>query len=129
MSKLVIQNVSKQFPGTLALDNVSLEFESGKVNALIGKNGSGKSTLIKIINGAQPASSGRILLDGKELKFAAPEEAIEQGIATVYQELSLVAGLTVAENILLGRFPMKGRLIDWKKTFSMAKEVLDDMNT
>ena len=129
MSKLVIQNVSKQFPGTLALDNVSLEFESGKVNALIGKNGSGKSTLIKIINGAQPASSGRILLDGKELKFAAPEEAIEQGIATVYQELSLVAGLTVAENILLGRFPMKGRFIDWKKTFSMAQEVLDDMNT
>ena len=128
MSKLVIQNVSKQFPGTLALDNVSLEFESGKVNALIGKNGSGKSTLIKIINGAQPASSGRILLDGKELKFAAPEEAIEQGIATVYQELSLVAGLTVAENILLGRFPMKGRFIDWKKTFSMAQEVLDDMN-
>lgn len=127
MSTLSIRNVSMQFPGTLALDNVSLEFESGKVNALIGKNGSGKSTLVKIINGAQPATAGQIFLDGRELKFSSPEEAIEQGIATVYQELSLVAGLTVAENILLGRFPMKGKFIDWKQTFGTVQALLDDM--
>ena len=127
MSILKISNISKQFPGTLALDNVSLEFESGKVNALIGKNGSGKSTLVKIINGAQPATSGQIFLDDKELKFASPDEAITQGVATVYQELSLVNGLTVAENILLGDFPMKGAFIDWKKTYGQAKALLDEM--
>lgn len=127
MSTLSIQNVSKKFPGTLALDRVSMKFESGKVNALIGKNGSGKSTLVKIINGAQPQSSGEIYLDEKKQVFANPEEAIEKGIATVYQELSLVFGMTVAENIFLGRFPMKGKFIDWKKTYGMTRELLQDM--
>ena len=127
MSTLKISGVSKQFPGTLALDNVSLEFVSGKVNALIGKNGSGKSTLVKIINGAQPATSGDIFLDGQKLDFTSPEAAIEQGISTVYQELSLIAGLTVAENILLGRFPMKGKFIDWKETYGQGQRLLDEM--
>ncbi len=127
MSILRISHVSKQFPGTLALDDVSVEFESGKVNALIGKNGSGKSTLVKIINGAQPATSGKIYLDDRELDFDTPEAAIEQGISTVYQELSLIAGLSVAENILLGRFPMKGKFIDWKETYGTAQKLLDGM--
>ena len=127
MNTLSIHNISKKFPGTLALDNVSAQFESGKVNALIGKNGSGKSTLIKIINGAQPPSAGEIYLDEEKQSFESPEEAIEKGIATVYQELSLVAGMTVAENIFLGRFPMKGKFIDWKKTYGMAEELLQSM--
>lgn len=127
MSTLSIQNISKSFPGTLALNNVSMEFESGKVNALIGKNGSGKSTLVKIINGAQPPSEGKVFLDGEQQEFASPEEAIEKGIATVYQELSLVAGMSVAENIFLGRFPMKGKFVDWKKTYEMTRELLKGM--
>jgi len=127
MSVLTIKNVSKRFPGTLALNNVSTTFESGKVNALIGKNGSGKSTLVKIINGAHTATSGEIYLDDEKIEFNHPDEAIEKGIATVYQELSLIPGMSVAENLLLGRFPMKGRFIDWEKTYDTAKKMLDDI--
>lgn len=127
MSVLCVKNVSKSFPGTLALDDVSVEFESGAVNALIGKNGSGKSTLIKIINGAQPPSSGEIYLDGEQLKFSNPKEAFDRGIATVYQELSLIKGMNVAENIFLGKYPMKGKRIDWPKTYEMTKTLLTEM--
>ncbi len=127
MSVLTVTNISKQFPGTLALDNVSVSFESGKVNALIGKNGSGKSTLVKIINGAQGATSGEIFLDSEKLDFHDPKEAFDKGIATVYQELSLVPGMTVAENIYLGNFPMNGKFIDWKKTNSEAEALLAAM--
>jgi len=127
MSVLRVENISKAFPGTLALDGVSCEFESGRVNALVGKNGSGKSTLVKIINGAHQPSGGRILLDGRPLVCASPADAQRQGIATVYQELSLVPGLTVAENILMGRFVMRGKLVDWKKTYAAAGEILRGM--
>lgn len=127
MSILTIKDVSKRFPGTLALDCVSTFFESGKVNALIGKNGSGKSTLVKIINGAQPATSGEIYLDDEKMEFSRPDEAIEKGIATVYQELSLIPGMSVAENLLLGRFPMNGRFIDWKKTYDITEKLLKDI--
>jgi len=127
MGELVVKNISKQFPGTLALDDVSITFEEGAVNALIGKNGSGKSTLVKIINGAQPATSGEIFLDGKKLNFSSPKDAQNQGIATVFQELSLIPGLTVAENILMGHFSMKGRRIDWKKTIEQADSILNNI--
>ena len=127
MSVLKVQNISKAFPGTLALDDVTCQFESGKVNALVGKNGSGKSTLVKIINGAHKQTSGKIFIDSEELNYASPAEAQAQGIATVYQELSLIPGLTVAENILMGHFSMKGKLIDWKKTYQRAQEILDSM--
>jgi ribose transport system ATP-binding protein len=127
VSTLTVKNISKRFPGTLALDDVTLSVESGKVNALIGKNGSGKSTLIKVINGAQPQTSGEFFLDDEKLDFANPEEAIERGIATVYQELSLVGGMTVADNIFLGKYPMKGKFVDWKKTYALTKELLDGM--
>lgn len=128
MSILQAQNITKEFPGTVALDNVSVTFESGKVNALVGKNGSGKSTLIKIINGAQPTTEGKILIDDKEMNFSGPKDAFDKGIATVYQELSLVPGMTVAENILMGRYEMKGRLVDWKKTYSIASQLLKEMD-
>jgi ribose transport system ATP-binding protein len=127
LGTLTIKNVSKQFPGTLALDDVSLSLESGKVNALIGKNGSGKSTLIKIINGVQPPTAGEIFIDGEKASYSSPEDAIHHGVSTVYQELSLVGGMTVADNIFLGRYPMNGRFIDWKKTYQMTRELLDGM--
>ncbi len=127
MSVLRVQNVSKAFPGTLALDSVTCQFESGKVNALVGKNGSGKSTLVKIMNGVHQATGGKILIDGQELAYATPAEAQAQGIATVYQELSLIPGLTVAENILMGRFEMRGKLVNWKKTYEAARKILDSM--
>lgn len=127
MSILTTDNISKQYPGTQALDSVSVSFASGKVNALLGKNGSGKSTLSKIISGAERASSGTFSLDGEVMSFTSPAEAAERGIAMVYQEMSLVAGLTVAENIFLGRLPLKRKLVDWKELWSHAKAVIDRM--
>ena len=118
----------KVYPGTVALDDVSLRFEGGKINALIGKNGAGKSTLIKIFAGAVAPTSGHILVNGREVVLPSPKEALRQRIATVHQELSLVPELTVAENILLGRYPKRagaGRhFIDWQQIFAQAKEIL-----
>ena len=79
MSVLEVHNITKRFPGTLALDNVSASFESGKVHALVGKNGSGKSTLMKIISGAYTADEGEIIYDGQTMKFKDPMSAAAQG--------------------------------------------------
>ena len=127
MSVLETQGISKQYPGTLALDQVTVRFESGKIHALIGKNGSGKSTLITIFSGADQPTGGKVLLDGKETEFKSPADAQQAGIATVYQELSLIPGMTVAENIFIGRLPMKGIAVDWRKMRKMAKELLDEL--
>lgn len=127
MSILKAENITKVFPGTVALDKVNVEFESGKVNALLGKNGSGKSTLVKIINGVHSATSGRIVLDGKEIKFNNPKEAMDNGVATVFQELSLVPGMSVAQNIWMGRLPMKGKFVDWKQTNRSAGDLLNSI--
>lgn len=128
MSVLETRKLTKTYPGTIALDEVSLSFESGKVHALIGKNGCGKSTLLKIFSGAVEPTSGEVFIDGLPVKFNSPSDAFEKGISTVYQELSLVPGMSVAENILMGRLPMKGSLVDWKKTYSLAAQLLKEMN-
>lgn len=126
MSVLKTKNITKMYPGTKALDQINVAFESGKVHAFIGKNGSGKSTLIKIFAGAIRPTEGSFYLDDEELSFHSPQDAIRRGISTVYQELSLVQGLTVAENILMGRLPMKGKVIDWKRTYQMADDFLKE---
>ena len=128
MSVLRTEGIVKDYPGTRALDDVSVSFEGGKVHAFIGKNGSGKSTLVKVFSGAIQPTAGKFFLDDKELHFSAPTDAFAQGIATVYQELSLVPYLTVAENIYLGRLPKKGKVVDWKKTYEMAGDLLKKMN-
>ena len=97
--KLEVKDIVKDYPGCRALDHVSLELESGKVYALLGKNGSGKSTLVKILAGAIDATEGEVLMDGQPLKLKTPKDAQEKGIVTVYQEMRLIPGLTVAENI------------------------------
>ncbi len=121
----------KEYPGTLALDDMTIEFEAGKVHALIGKNGAGKSTLVKMLAGAISPTRGKILVEGNQVKLNSPKDAFDKGIATVYQELSLVPEMTVAENILLGRLPKRkglGKcLIDWPEAFTRARAVLDDM--
>ena len=116
MSILKTEKITKIYPGTKALDQITVAFDSGKVHAFIGKNGSGKSTLVKIFAGAIQPTEGSLYLDDEKIVLHSPPDAIERGIATVYQELSLVPGLTVAENILMGRLPMRGKLIDWKRT-------------
>jgi ABC-type sugar transport system ATPase subunit len=126
-SRVRADHVTKDYPGVRALDDVSVAFESGKVNALIGKNGSGKSTLLKIFSGAIQPSQGRITLDDAELRFSGPADAYRQGIATVYQEMSLIPWLSVAENIFLGRLPKRRGLIDWEAAYAQAAELLAQM--
>ena len=129
--KLDIEHVRKEYPGTVALKDFSARYEGGKVHALIGKNGAGKSTLVKILAGAKQPSSGTIRVDGEVVELHSPGDAFEKGIAMVYQELSLIPGLTVAENILLGHLPKKsgfgGTMIDWPTVFARAQAVLDSM--
>ncbi|MFO0957441.1 MAG: sugar ABC transporter ATP-binding protein [Isosphaeraceae bacterium] len=101
--RLVMESISKQFGGVRALEAVSFEARAGEVHALCGENGAGKSTLMKILAGAIPHDGGRILLDGREVRFDGPRQAEEAGIRIIYQELNLVPDLTVAANIFLGR--------------------------
>ena len=127
MSILEARNVVKVYPGTRALDDVSVSFDSGKVHAIVGKNGSGKSTLLKVFAGSEIATSGAIFLDGKEVRLSTTIEALKDGIATVYQELSLVPTLTVTENILMGRLPTKRGMIDWKAARAYVRELLEEL--
>ena len=100
---LVAENITKKFSGVVALDNVYLEIQAGKVSALIGENGAGKSTLMKILSGVYPDYEGRILYKGQVVNFANPREAQQCGIAIIHQELNLIPYLSITENIFLGR--------------------------
>jgi ABC-type sugar transport system ATPase subunit len=115
----------------VALDKVDLSLEKGEVRALLGKNGAGKSTLVKVLSGAVHPDSGEIRIDGQPVSITTPRDAFERGICTVYQEMSLVPGLTVAENILLGRWPQRRLLglsmINHKAIRPKAKAALDQL--
>jgi monosaccharide-transporting ATPase len=121
---LVMEGISKSFPGVQALDDVSLTLQTGEILCLVGENGAGKSTLMKILTGVDQPDSGRIIFDGQEIQVKSPQHAQSLGISTVYQEINLCANLTVAENILLGREPHKMGRIDWAKTNALANETL-----
>ncbi|UES59368.1 ATP-binding cassette domain-containing protein (plasmid) [Roseibium aggregatum] len=101
-----MSNISKSFGGSKAVDGVSLKLMPGTVHALMGENGAGKSTLMKILAGVHQPDSGEIFRDGRKAGFETPREALEAGISTVFQELSLLANLTIAENMFLGREPV-----------------------
>ena len=101
-SLLTMRGIVKQFPGVRALDGVVLDVRAGEVHCLLGQNGAGKSTLIKVLAGAHQPDSGEVLLNGEPVRLSNPTAAMRQGIATIYQELDLVDGLSVAENIFLG---------------------------
>lgn len=127
MSKpiLSIQNICKNFPGVKALDGVSLDLYEGQVMALLGENGAGKSTLMKILSGVYVADEGAIIYDGKPIQFKNPREAQQQGITIIHQELNLLSGLSIAENIFLGREPMgKVGNIDWKKLYADSDHLI-----
>lgn len=124
---LQVKNISKVFPGVKALTDVSADFYPGEVHTLVGENGAGKSTLIKIISGVYTPTEGKVYLEGKEMHFTAPGQAIDAGIAVIHQELSIAKDLTVAENIYLGREPRKGRMLDRKKMNKDAQDILDFM--
>jgi inositol transport system ATP-binding protein len=102
---LEVRNISKSFPGVIALHDVSLQVDRGTVHALIGENGAGKSTLMKIIAGIMPADTGELRLLGQTLQLRSPRQALENGIAMIHQELNLMPSMSVAENIWIGREP------------------------
>ncbi len=101
-SLLRMEGIGKQFSTVRALDGVDLDVRVGEVHCLLGQNGAGKSTLIKILSASYQPDEGTIWWKGQEVRFAHPQAAIDAGVATIYQELDLVPGLTVAENIFLG---------------------------
>lgn len=125
--RLEMKNISKQFGGIRALDHVSVEVKPGEIHALIGENGAGKSTLIKILSGAYTKDEGTIQIDGERVNIASPLDAKNLGIAVIYQEFMLAPDLSVAENIFIDRLSDKGKLINWKKLNSEAKERLESL--
>jgi ribose transport system ATP-binding protein len=121
-----MRNVTKRFPGVLALSNVQFSLRPGEVHCLVGENGAGKSTLMKILAGAQPMDSGEIILSEEPVAIHSPHHAQQLGISMIYQEFNLSPYLSVAENIFLGREPRLGGtpFINWKKMYADAREVL-----
>ena len=127
---LKMRNISKNFPGVLALDKVDFSLRSGEIHALMGENGAGKSTLIKVLTGAEAFESGEIFLSGIDAPIinASPSEAQNRGISTVYQEVNLCPNLTVAENLFVGRQPMKGGFVSWREMKKRARAVMESLN-
>lgn len=125
---LDIRNVTKTFPGVVALDDVSIQIKRGEIHGMCGENGAGKSTLMKILSGVYPYGTyeGTILYDGLELKLAegSIQQAMKDGIAIVYQELTLVPNMTVGENVYLGKEPTEAGMINWNKVYSDTREIL-----
>ena len=126
---LRMTGITKRFPGVLALDDVQLEVRAGEVLVLLGENGAGKSTLMKVLGGAYHADAGRIELRGREVKIASPRDALDLGIAVIYQEFNLVSQLSVMENVFMGREPrIAGRpgVIDWARMRRETRAILDE---
>ncbi len=121
-----LRNITKRYPGVVALDDVGLSIRAGEIHALAGENGAGKSTLVKVLGGAVAADAGEILIDGEPIRLSSPHAAIDRGISVVHQELVSAPSLSVAENVLLGRLPhtpVGG--VRWRVTRSVARDALE----
>ena len=121
---LQFDQVSKHFPGVIALGGVSFEAHAGAVHGLLGENGAGKSTLLKILGGQYRPDGGRLLLNGREVHFGSSSDAIAAGVAIIHQELQYVPELTVAENVLLGRMPTRFGILDKPAAHKLVSERL-----
>ncbi|MBD0787848.1 L-arabinose ABC transporter ATP-binding protein AraG [Vibrio sp. Y2-5] len=124
-SYIEFRNISKHFPGVKALNNVSFRADAGSVHALMGENGAGKSTLLKTLSGFHQPTEGHIAIDGQEVVLNSTNDALDHGIAIIYQELNLVPELTVAENIFLGQLPTKGGTVDTETLNANARVALE----
>ena len=122
---LTMTDIVKSFPGVKALDNAQLKVRKGSVHALMGENGAGKSTLMKCLYGIYFRDSGSVELDGKEINFMNSKEALDHGVAMIHQELQPIPKMTVAENIFLGNYPMKGFFVDHDTMNKETKRYLD----
>jgi len=127
MALLEISGISKSFPGTQALQDVDFNLEKGEVHVLLGENGAGKSTLIKILSGALLPDNGLVCLDGEDVGRLSPHRARDLGITTIYQEFNLIPELSIAENMFLGRLPIKGAIprVDWRKMAADARNFFE----
>src|ERR1044072_8264170 len=126
---LEMRNITKTFPGVRALDGVTFDLYEGEFHALVGENGAGKSTLMKVLGGVYPYPQygGEIFLDGKERRFGSVRDAELAGIAVIYQELSLVKEMSIAENIFLGREPRRFGVIRREELYRRAQKLLTDV--
>ena len=124
---LQMKNVTKRFPGVVALNDVSISLKKGEVLAICGENGAGKSTLMKILSGSYTSREyeGEIWIDGKKTDFSSVAVAEANGIEMVYQELNVMLDASLAENIYVGNLPMKGIFVDYKKLYSDTRSMLD----
>ena len=131
MNKLVpiiqMRNISKSFGGVHALDNVQMQVYAGEVHALLGENGAGKSTLIKAMTGVHQPDSGEIYLNEELVRFTGPRDAQQRGIGAIYQEPSLFPDLDIAENIMVGRQPVRNGRIDWRSMYREAGKLLQQL--
>lgn len=131
MNEIVLsaRHISKNYPGTKALDDVNFDIEKGKVNVLIGENGAGKSTLMRIIAGIEKPTCGEIFMDGRQVSFRNTTDARNHGIAIIHQELSLFKNLNVQQNIFINNEKTKGKfVVDQKRQRELAANVLMSMN-
>ena len=123
-----MKDICKEFPGVRALDHVGFNVNRGEVHCLIGANGAGKSTLMKILAGVHQKDKGTITFDGKPLEHANTLDVKRAGISVIYQELSLVDGLSVGENVFLNNFPLKYGVVDWATVFSRTEDMARELN-
>src|ERR1039458_7921540 len=121
---LEVRGIAKRYPGTLALDDLSLSIRRGEVRALLGKNGAGKTTLVKILSGVEKADAGTILVAGEEVDISSVPEAQAHGIATVHQDLGLLPDLTVRDNLTLGQCPQRAGVVLRRRQREVAVKAL-----
>lgn len=125
---LEMRNISKEFPGVKALDNVTLKVKKGSVHALMGENGAGKSTLMKCLFGIYHPNSGDIFISGQKVQFKNSKHALDNGVSMVHQELNQVRERNVMDNLWLGRYPKKGLFIDEKKMYDETEKIFKDLD-
>ena len=125
---VAMKGIHKSFPGVQALEDVNFTLRMGEIHALVGENGAGKSTLIKILTGVEQPDTGAITINQQTVSIRSPQHAQDLGITTVYQEVNLCPQLTIAENILIGREPMKWGSIDWKAMNIRARQILQGLD-
>ena len=130
MALLEMRQITKEFPGVKALDGVTFDLHAGEFHALVGENGAGKSTLMKVLSGVYPFGTygGDILIEDQVKQFSNIRQAEDAGIAIIFQELSLVKELTVAENIFLGKEPQRFGVINWAEVYQKSSQLLKDLN-